>query len=106
MRSRKVRRYAPCGMLAGMFSRCVLIALVLGTCACTAAATRTGGASPVTVHLFAFNDFHVQLTSPAAATRIPDSAAAQGWHELSTGGVAWLSGLIGQLKAQHPLSAV
>lgn len=65
--------------------RTALALLVLATAACTTMAPR----EPVTVKLIAFNDFHGQLNPPGV-----------------DGGVAWLAGRIGQLKAQNPLNAV
>jgi len=62
--------------------------------------------APITVKLIAFNDFHGQFLPPSVATIIPDPNTAGGKIELSTGGVAWLTTLVAQLKAQNPLNAV
>ena len=66
--------------------RSALTVLVLALAACTTTAPR----APITVKLIAFNDFHGQLNPPG----------------FNGGGVAWLAGRIGQLKAQNPLNAV
>ena len=64
-------------------------------------------ATPVTVKLIAFNDFHGQLTPPGGPTRVADpDSAGPGTLDLPTGGVASLAGLVRQLKAQNPLNAV
>jgi 5'-nucleotidase len=58
----------------------------------------------VTVKLIAFNDFHGQL-APPTPTRLPGPGSGE-TLELPTGGVAWLAGLVAQLKAQNRLNAV
>ena len=64
-------------------------------------------AAPITVKLIAFNDFHGQLMPPTRGTSLPNVDAPDGEKVvLSTGGIAWLSTLIAQLKAQNPLNAV
>jgi 5'-nucleotidase len=64
------------------------IALALGVLA-VSACTTMAAREPVTVKLIAFNDFHGALNPTGP-----------------NGGVAWLAGRIGQLKAQNPLNAV
>lgn len=52
--------------------------------------------APVTLRLIGFNDFHGQLSAPSPQSPL----------NLATGGVAWLAGLVGQLKAENPLNVV
>ena len=60
----------------------------------------------VTVSVIAFNDFHGQLSSPAAPTRVPHPWLPERPLSLPTGGAAWLAGLVAQLKAQSPHNVV
>lgn len=83
-----------------------LTILVLAAAACTSNGPASVGTAPVTLHLIAFNDFHGQLTSPGNPTRVPDPAAPEGSRDLPTGGVAWLAGLVAQLRAQSSLNVV
>jgi 5'-nucleotidase len=83
-----------------------LTILALAAAACTSNGPAPVDTAPVTLHLIAFNDFHGQLTSPGTPTRIPDASAPGGSRDLPTGGVAWLAGLVAQLKAQSPLNIV
>lgn len=69
-------------------------------------ATSRPDASPVVVKLIAFNDFHGHINPPATPTRLQIESEGGRSLELSTGGIAYLSTLIAQLKAENPLHAV
>ncbi len=83
-----------------------LTVLVLAAAACTSNGPASVGTAPVTLHLIAFNDFHGQLTSPGNPTRVPEPGAPDAARDLPTGGVAWLAGLVAQLRAQSSPNVV
>ncbi len=62
--------------------------------------------APLHLTLIAFNDFHGQLSTPADGTRIPSSDPSAPPSRLLTGGAAELAGVISQLRARNPLTAV
>jgi 5'-nucleotidase len=62
--------------------------------------------TPIVVKIAAFNDFHGNLNPPTTGSRVPDPSSEQGTVELPTGGIEYLSTLIGELKARNPRHAV
>ncbi|HXC59045.1 MAG TPA: bifunctional metallophosphatase/5'-nucleotidase [Steroidobacteraceae bacterium] len=64
------------------------------------------GGAPIHVQLLAFNDFHGNLEPPTTPTRLPADAAGAPDVLLPTGGAAWLSGLIHELRRDNPATLV
>lgn len=79
------------------------LAMLLASCM---SATPRPDAPPVVIKLIAFNDFHGHINPPTSPTRLQSANEGGRALELSTGGIAYLSTLIAQLKAQNPLHAV
>ncbi len=83
---------------------CFAIASLLALAACHAPAPRDPG--PLHLQLIAINDFHGHLEPPATPTRLPGPAPDAAELVVPTGGAAWLSGLVHQLKRDNPASVV
>jgi 5'-nucleotidase len=63
--------------------------------------------APIVVKVAAFNDFHGNLNPPTTGTRVSAvPGSTDNMLELPTGGIEYLSTLIGELKARNPLHAV
>jgi 5'-nucleotidase len=62
--------------------------------------------APIVVTLAAFNDFHGNINPPTTGSRIPDPRSEHSTVELPTGGIEYLSTLIGEIKARNPRHAV
>ena len=87
---------------AMLFALHALLVLLLVACAPLAPDART----PVTVKIFAFNDFHGHLAPPPGGVMVPDPDAREGGKLVPAGGVEHLATLLGTLRKDHPHHAV
>ena len=85
-----------------LFALHALLVLLLVACAPLAPDART----PVTVKIFAFNDFHGHLAPPPGGVMVPDPDAREGGKLVPAGGVEHLATLLGTLRKDHPHHAV
>src|SRR5262245_43617613 len=76
-------------------------ALLVSVCAAHAATT----SDPITVKIIAMNDYHGNMAPPAGTTRAPDTADPTKTVNVPTGGIAFVSTLVQQLKSENPLNA-
>jgi len=83
-----------------------LLAALLVLSSCASSHKPPPASTPIVIKIIAFNDFHGNINPPTAPTRIPDPQGGEKPLELSTGGIEYLSALIGQLRSQNNLNAV
>ncbi len=84
--------------------RRILVLLVLAGGA-TAAAMGGTGDDNATIKLIAFNDLHGYL-DPPGRIEVPDPRAVGRTLSLSAGGIAWLGGMVDELRRRNPNNAV
>lgn len=87
---------------------CALVLLPL-VAACSRPAHHEDGASArplLDVRLIALNDFHGNLEPPPGGTQLPDADGRAAIGVLPTGGAAYLSTAVAQLRKGHPASVV
>lgn len=80
------------------------VAMLLGLAGCRSQSPAV--TAPIHVRLLAFNDFHGNVEPPATPTRLPAGADSAPDLLLPTGGAAWLSGLVHELRSQNPATVV
>lgn len=61
-------------------------------------------ASPVTIGIIAFNDFHGALEPPRLSVAVPDSQVGAVSLPVPAGGAAWLASAIDEVRRKYPYS--
>lgn len=79
-------------------------ALMLALAGCTTPGTPDRAATPVTVQVLAFNDFHGALEPPRVA--VPATSADGREVQVPAGGAAYLASAIARLRARNPNTLV
>lgn len=80
--------------------------LALGACQAPAPRMSQPQPQPLRLQLIALNDFHGFIEPPSTPTRLPGGAPDAPELVVPTGGAAWLSGMVHQLKRENPASVV